>query len=92
MYLKLGQHAIKCADVVREAISKSRFELCFNSPSNQIFILCSNDDYEALQENVTLDFWEKPNKTQTIARICTAWSTTDEELKVLCEAIDGFRV
>ena len=92
LYLKLGQHAIKCAELVRETIAKSRFELCFNSPSNQIFVLCDDSDYAALQEKVIVDFWEKPNKTQTIARICTAWSTTEEELKVLCEAIDGFNV
>lgn len=90
LYLKLGEHAIKCADTVRDSIAKSKFTLCFDSPSNQIFILCGDDDYEALQEEVTVDFWEKPDNAQTIARICTAWSTTDEELKVLCNEIEKF--
>ena len=90
LYLKLGEHAIKCADAVRDSIAKSRFKLCFDSPSNQIFILCDDEDYEALQEEVTVDFWEKPNNTQTIARICTSWSTTDEELKVLCDIIKNY--
>ena len=90
LYLKLGEHAIKCAEIVREAVSKSRFELCFDSPSNQIFILCDNADYDALQERLTVDFWEKKGKTQTIARICTAWSTTEEELNALCKAIEEF--
>ena len=53
------------------------------------FVLCDDENYEVLQEEVTVDFWEKPNNVQTIARICTSWSTTDEELKVLCEAIEN---
>jgi threonine aldolase len=36
---------------------------------------------------VSVSFWEELNETHTIFRLATSWSTTEEDLKALDDAL-----
>ena len=54
-----------------------------DSPTNQQFIVLRNEKAEELRQYVRFTVWEKPDESHTVARFCTSWATTDEELDEL---------
>ena len=42
---------------------------------------------ERLQEEVAFSFWEKYDENHTVVRFATSWSTTEEDMTALREAL-----
>ena len=59
------------------------YELCFGSPTNQVFCVMKNSRLEELSREVEYSFWEKFDDTHTVVRFATDWSTTPEETDAL---------
>ena len=63
------------------------YRLCFESPTNQIFVIVEDNALKQLGEKVEYGFWEKYDEDHTVIRIATSWSTkkeaVDELLKIL---------
>lgn len=88
LYLHIGDPAIAAADKIRSALSEKGFELCFGSPTNQIFCKIENCRLEKLSELVEYSFWEKADDSHTMIRFATSWATTVEDAQALIEIID----
>ena len=54
-----------------------------DSPTNQIFIVLSNAQLEALEGKAKFGFWEKYDDTHTVVRIATSWATRMEDVEGL---------
>ena len=87
LYFRIGSHAIEKAEELKAVFEKHRIEIYLPSPTNQQFIVLSNERAEKLQDTVSVSFWEELNETHTVFRLATSWSTTDEDLKKLDEAL-----
>ena len=83
LYLKLGKNANDTAAMVRKALTEKGYPLCFNSPTNQVFVLLEDEKYQALSEKINFSFWEKPDAQHTIVRVATSWATTQEQVEDL---------
>ena len=68
---------------IRTVLRERGYTLTMETPTNQIFITMDNETIARLQEHVRLGFMEKADDTHTVMRICTAWSTTDEQVDEL---------
>ena len=79
--------AIEKAEELKAIFEKHRIEIYLPSPTNQQFIILSNERAEKLQDTVSVSFWEELNETHTIFRLATSWSTTEEDLKALDDAL-----
>ena len=44
--------------------------------------------YRRLQERAAVSFWEKYDKTHTVVRFATSWSTTEGDLEELEKVLD----
>ncbi|MBS4912604.1 MAG: low specificity L-threonine aldolase [Veillonella sp.] len=88
LYLHIGKDAITYANAIREALSAKGFQLCFDSPTNQVFFVIENDKMEALQEKVEFSFWEKYDDTHSIIRFATCWATKKEDVDALVQLIN----
>ena len=87
LYFRIGEYAIEKAEELKAIFEKHRIEIYLPSPTNQQFIILSNERAERLQDTVSVSFWEELNETHTIFRLATSWSTTEEDLKALDDAL-----
>ncbi|MBW3082431.1 threonine aldolase family protein [Bifidobacterium phasiani] len=83
LYLDIARHANDAAARIRDVLRERGYTLTMDTPTNQIFITMDNDVAARLQEHVRLGFMEKADDTHTVMRICTSWSTTDEQVDEL---------
>lgn len=83
LYLDIARHANDAAERIRTVLVERGYTLTMDTPTNQIFITMDNDDVARLQRSVRLGFMEKADDTHTVMRICTSWSTTDEQVDEL---------
>ena len=83
LYLRIGEPAIRAADRIREALIAKGYELCFGSPTNQIFCVMENGKLREIGEKVEYSFWEKFDEDHTVVRFATDWAVTEEETEAL---------
>ena len=80
LYGQIGGNAIETAGRIREALREKGYTFALPTYTNQIFILLEREQAAALTQQVELSFWENPDDTHTILRICTSWATTREDV------------
>ena len=88
LYLKVGRSAVTYADAIRNKLQEKGLELCFGSPTNQVFVKLQDAFRQKLEQYVNVSFWEKPDDSHTIIRLATSWATTDEEVQKLLDVLD----
>ena len=87
LYFRIGRHAIEMAEKLKDIIRKHGLPFYNQSPTNQQFVILENRQMEKLGEDIAFSFWEKTDDTHTVVRFATGWSTTEEDLKALDEAL-----
>ncbi len=89
LYMQLGRSAVMYAQTIGKACEKKGLELCYGSPTNQVFVKLPDGVRAKLEERVNVSFWEKPNRTHTVVRLATSWATTETDVEKLLEIIDS---
>jgi threonine aldolase len=59
------------------------YNFYIDSPTNQQFVVISNEEVERLSREVLFTHWGPADKNHTICRFVTSWATTEEELEQL---------
>lgn len=83
LYFELSRHAIEMAEGLKAVLHEKGVEFYLESPTNQQFVILDDRKAEALKSQVAFSFWEKYGPDRTVARFCTSWSTTAEDLELL---------
>lgn len=83
LYFEIGRHAMAQAEKLRAAFEEKGYEFFVNSPTNQIFIVLSDEKKAELEKKVAFSFWDKPDDEHTVVRFVTDWATTDEDVEEL---------
>lgn len=89
LYLQVGCSAVAHADTIREKLQQKGLQLCYGSPTNQVFVRLTDDQRQKLEETVAVSFWEKPDQTHTIIRLATSWATEAEDVQKLLRVLDS---
>ena len=87
LYAHIGDIAIKAADRIRYALAENGYQLCFDSPTNQVFCILEDSVIERLAEHAEFSFWEKYDDTHTVIRFATSWATSMEDTDKLCSLL-----
>lgn len=87
LYFELGREACRKALVIREAFERAGVPLYVNSPTNQQFAVLNDAQVRALAQQFHFEFEGRLADGRAIARFCTSWSTTDEDVAALTRAI-----
>ncbi|MGT2716238.1 threonine aldolase family protein [Streptococcus respiraculi] len=88
LYLQLGTHAIEMAEQLIVLLEEKGYRFYLKSPTNQQFLLMTAEELEKLDRaGVRYGFWEKHNDTDTIIRLATSWSTTQEDINALAQVL-----
>ena len=89
LYFEISRHAIEMAERLKDIFVKYQIPFLINSPTNQQFVILEDSMLKRLQESIAVSFWEKPDETHTVVRFATSWSTTEQELKILQNALQN---
>jgi threonine aldolase len=83
LYEQIGAGAILASDAIRKALMENGYTLCFDSPTNQVFCIISNEKMKRLAEKADFGFWENYDDSHTVIRFATSWATTMEDVAEL---------
>lgn len=89
LYFEIAKHAIDQAQRIVAAFASKGVETFVDSPTNQQFFVLTDAQMQALAEDFTFMFDHAEGPDQNVCRFCTAWSTSDEEVDALVEAIEA---
>ena len=87
LYYEIGRQGVEMARRVVALLEEYGVEFYLKTPTNQQFALLEDGVLERLQKTVRCGFWSKPDKTRTIVRFATSWSTTEKDIEVLRKAL-----
>ena len=87
LYERIGRSAVEAARRIREALVERGYELYFDTPTNQTFVVLDDQRLEELGRRVGMDFWERIGEGSTVMRIATSWATTPEDVVQLVAAL-----
>ena len=87
LYFDISAHAIDMAEKMKRLFISHGFSLYIDSPTNQQFVVLEKGRLEKLQQRLAFSFWEKLDQSHTVVRFATSWSTTEEDLAALEEAL-----
>ena len=83
LYEKIGENAILAASRIRDFLRQNGFELAYDNPTNQIFIVMTRKQIAALSGRAELGFMENLDENRAVMRIATSWATTEEDVERL---------
>lgn len=87
LYFEIGRHAMAQADKLRAAFAEKGYEFYTNSPTNQIFIVLSDEKKAELEKKVAFSFWDKIDDEHTVVRFVTDFASSDEDVAELIELL-----
>ena len=87
LYFRISAHAIEMAEQMKKLFKEAGLTFYLESPTNQQFVILENGQMEKLSESIAFSFWEKYDEDHTVVRFATSWSTTDEDMEALGEAL-----
>jgi threonine aldolase len=88
LYFKITKHAIDQAMALRAVFERKGFYLYSDSPTNQQFIVVNTAQMQSLSQKFNFEYQENMGNDHHAIRFCTSWSTTDQEVHALIEAIE----
>ncbi len=83
LYLKIAKHAIEMSRTLRSALLSKGYELFFDSPTNQLFVIIDNKKLEEISKGSTYEVWQKFDASRTVVRFATSWATKEEDIQAL---------
>ncbi|MDO5123370.1 MAG: low specificity L-threonine aldolase [Eubacteriales bacterium] len=87
LYYRLGAHAIEMANLLKEGLVKKGYTLYADSPTNQQFVIITNEKRDELCEKAVFENWEKFENGTTAVRFVTSWATKRENVEKLLELL-----
>lgn len=88
LYFRLGEHGIRMADGMKTILREHGLPFFLETPTNQQFILMTDDQLVPFSRRVIYSFWERADAEHTVIRLATSWATTTEDLEALQAALD----
>ncbi|MCH3950428.1 MAG: aminotransferase class I/II-fold pyridoxal phosphate-dependent enzyme [Acidaminococcus sp.] len=83
LYVRLGQHGIDMAMKLKKGLADKGYQFHIDSPTNQQFIIVTDEQVKALHEKIYFENWEKKDANHTVIRFVTSWSTREEDVDAL---------
>ena len=88
LYFKASAHAMKLADRIRAALKEKGIRVYYNSPTNQLFPMLTDEQMNKLKNDFSFCYWCK-NGDLHVVRFCTSWATQEGDVETLIDAINA---
>ena len=80
LYYECGRNGIETARIIKDALKEKGYEFMIDSPTNQIFVILTNEKFDELKDYLEGNIWSYPDEAHTAVRIVTSWATAEEEV------------
>ena len=87
LYLNISRNAIERAEELKELFKSRGYEFFIDSPTNQQFIVLTEDQMKRIGEKCRFGFWERIDNDRCVVRFATSYATTKEDILALSEII-----
>ena len=87
LYFRIAKHVIDMAEEMKRILKEKGCEFFLETPTNQQFIVMENGRLAEFRKSVTVSFWEKKDENHTVIRLATGFSTSEEDLRMLKDAL-----
>lgn len=89
LYTQIGKNAIEAADRIRDTLKKNGYQLYYESPTNQVFVVLSKAQAKKLSASVEMGFMETIDEEHTVMRFATSWATQKNDVDQLIRLLDN---
>ena len=89
LYFDISRHAIDMAKKLKQGFAKRGFPFFIDSPTNQQFVIVSNEILSRLEPNVRYSYWQKYDDAHSVVRFATSWATPPENIDALMALLDA---
>ena len=87
LYFEISKNAIDRAEDLKQLFADKGYAFFKNSPTNQQFIVLSDEKIAELSPLVRFEIWERVDEKNCAGRFCTSWATTKEDIEALATII-----
>lgn len=87
LYFEISKNAIDRAEELKELFLSRGYEFFLDSPTNQQFIILTNEQMAAIGEKCRFGFWERIDDSRCVVRFATSFATTKDEIEALSKII-----
>lgn len=87
LYFELGRKAVEQAMRIRTALLDAGFAFHVDSPTNQLFPIFTDEQWEKLDEQFKLEFNGRIDEEHVVLRVCTSWATPDAYVDAFIDAV-----
>ena len=87
LYFEISKNAIDRAEDLKQLFAEKGYKFFKDSPTNQQFIILSDEKIAKLSKLVRFEVWERVDEKNCAVRFCTSWATTKEDIEALAAII-----
>ena len=87
LYFEISENAIDRAQELKQLFKDKGYAFFKNSPTNQQFIIMSDEKIEELSPLVRFEVWERVDETHCAVRFATSWATEKKDIDALAEIL-----
>ncbi len=87
LYERIGRKANETAEKLKAVFAAKGVELAAPSPTNQVFVLLTQEQLDRLAPQVGFSRWAPVQDGRWIVRFAVNWATSDEEIAKLAELL-----
>ena len=84
LYYQISDHALRMADILRQALLEAGFPMQVNSPTNQLFPIVPDTILERIREKYAVTYMNRVDAEHSCIRLCTSWATKEDDVRAFC--------
>ena len=89
LYFENAEHANKMANIIRKNLEFNGIKQLYETKTNQIFPILTNDQYKKLSKEFRFSKWGKYDDEHVVVRFVTSWNTRFENVSKLINTISA---
>jgi len=87
LYERLAKNALETAEIIRNGFAEKGYEFYAQNPTNQIFVIMSDEKIKELSEKVVFGVWQKRHDGRSVVRFVTSFATSAKDAAALIRLI-----
>ena len=87
LYFEISENAIDRAQELKQLFRDKGYPFFKNSPTNQQFIIMSDEKIKELSPLVRFSIWERVDETHCAVRFATSWATEKKDIDALAKIL-----
>ena len=84
LYWQISDHALKMADLLRDALRTAGLPMQVDSPTNQLFPIVPDTMLAKIREKYAVTYMNRVDEQHSCIRLCTSWATKEDNVLEFC--------